>query len=147
MSIGDVAGRVGVTTRTLRYYEEVGLVTPSARTSGGTRRYTERDRARVQRIRELQTAMGFNLEEIRELLDAGDRIERLRVELDGGVSQARAVQIIREAGRLNSRTQARVVAKIGVLEAYLGELRDDASSHGVVARERGLELLVDRPAT
>jgi len=72
MRIGEVAERIGVTTRTLRYYEEVGLVTPTSRSTGGTRRYSEQDYARVLRIRELQALMGFNLDEVRETF--GDAI-------------------------------------------------------------------------
>lgn len=138
--IGEVAERLGVTTRTLRYYEEVGLVMPSARTAGGTRRYSEQDYARLLRIRELQAVMGFNLDEIREILGAGDRMERLRAEYRRGVSEERAVQIVREASRLNARTQEQVLAKVGLLQAYLDELHGDAARYVAFAREHGVEL-------
>lgn len=143
MRIGEVAERVGVTTRTLRYYEEVGLVTPSARSEGGTRRYSQADYTRVLRIRELQAVMGFNLDEIREILAAGDRMERLRAEYQQGVSEQRAIQIVREASRLNGRTQEQVVAKIALLEAYLTELRNDADRYQTFAGEHGVDL--DQP--
>jgi hypothetical protein len=42
LRIGEAAARVGVSSRTLRYYEELGLLTPSGRTPGGARRYTTR---------------------------------------------------------------------------------------------------------
>jgi DNA-binding transcriptional MerR regulator len=138
--IGEVAERVGVTTRTLRYYEEFGLVTPSVRSPGGSRRYTEADVARVLRIRELQAVMGFNLEEIRELLGTGDRIESLRAEYRAGVSEERTLEIVSEAARLNARTQEQVLAKIGLLQAYLAELQTDAEKYRVFARERGLDM-------
>lgn len=138
--IGEVAERVGVTTRTLRYYEEFGLVTPSVRSAGGSRRYTEADVARVLRIRELQAVMGFNLEEIRELLGTGDRIDSLRAEYRAGVSEERTLEIVSEAARLNARTQEQVLAKIGLLQAYLAELQTDAEKYQVFARERGLDL-------
>ena len=138
--IGEVAKRVGVTTRTLRDYEEFGLVTPSIRSAGGSRRYTEADVARVLRIRELQAVMGFNLEEIRELLDTGDRIDSLRAEYRAGVSAERTHEIVLEAARLNARTQEQVLAKIGLLQAYLAELQTDADKYRLFARERGLDL-------
>ena len=138
--IGEVAERVGVTARTLRYYEEFGLVTPSVRSAGGSRRYTEADVARVLRIRELQAVMGFNLEEIRELLGTGDRIDSLRAEYRAGVSEERTLEIVSEAARLNARTQEQVLAKIGLLQAYLAELQTDAEKYQVFARERGLDL-------
>jgi DNA-binding transcriptional MerR regulator len=141
--IGEVAERVGVTTRTLRYYEEFGLVTPSVRSAGGSRRYTEADVARVLRIRELQAVMGFNLEEIRELLGTGDRIDSLRAEFRAGVSEERTLEIVSEAARLNARTQEQVLAKIGLLQAYLAELQTDAEKYQLFARERGLDLAAD----
>jgi MerR family transcriptional regulator, repressor of the yfmOP operon len=138
--IGEVAERVGVTTRTLRYYEELGLVTPSVRSAGGSRRYTESDVARVLRIRELQAVMGFNLEEIRELLSSGDRIETLRAEYRAGVSEERTAEIVNEAAKLNARTQEQVLAKIGLLQAYLAELQADAAKYEAFAREHGVKL-------
>ena len=138
--IGKVAEEVGVTTRTLRYYEEFGLVTPSARSAGGTRRYTDADVARVLRIRELQAVMGFNLEEIRELLDAGDRMETLRAEYRAGTSRERTLEIVNEAARLNARTQEQVLGKIGLLQAYLAELQADAGRYEAFARDHGMNL-------
>ncbi|MGZ4771821.1 MAG: MerR family transcriptional regulator [Ilumatobacteraceae bacterium] len=146
MRIGEVAERVGVTTRTLRYYEEVGLVTPSSHSSGGSRRYSEVDYARVLRIRELQAVMGFNLDEIRELLDAGDRIDKLRAEYRAGASPKRTAEIVREASRLNARTQAQVVSKIGVLQLYLDELHADAVKYKTFARQNDIALDLDNEA-
>jgi DNA-binding transcriptional MerR regulator len=140
MRIGEVAERVGVTTRTLRYYEEVGLVTPSSHSTGGSRRYSEDDYARVLRIRELQAVMGFNLDEIRELLDAGDRIDKLRAEYRAGVSPRRTAEIVQEASRLNARTQAQVITKIGVLQLYLDELQTDADKYDKFARQHSLDM-------
>ena len=129
-----------MTTRTLRYYEEVGLVTPSSHSSGGSRRYSETDYARVLRIRELQAVMGFNLDEIRELLDAGDRIDKLRAEYRAGVSPRRTAEIVQEATRLNARTQAQVIAKIGVLQLYLDELQADSNKYDKFARQHSLDM-------
>jgi DNA-binding transcriptional MerR regulator len=83
LRIGEAAARVGVSSRTLRYYEELGLLTPSGRTPGGARRYTNEDIARLEHIRVLQELMGFNLEEILEGLDARrQRYRELQRELD-----------------------------------------------------------------
>ena len=53
VGIGAAALRAGVSERALRYYQELGLLTPSGCTPGGMRRYSEADLARVARIREL----------------------------------------------------------------------------------------------
>ena len=52
--IGEVAQRAGVTTRTLRYYQELGLLSPSGASPGGSRRYSEADVNRLLRILELR---------------------------------------------------------------------------------------------
>jgi DNA-binding transcriptional MerR regulator len=71
-TIDQVATRTGLTKRTLRYYEEVGLLPPTGRTEGNYRRYSETDVQRIERIKELRDLLGFSLADIRELLDAED---------------------------------------------------------------------------
>ena len=71
-TIEQVATRTGLTKRTLRYYEEVGLLPPAGRTEGNYRRYSEADAQRIERVKELRNLLGFTLTEIRELLEAED---------------------------------------------------------------------------
>lgn len=71
IQIGQVAERTGLSIRTLRHYEEVGLVAPSARSAGGFRLYTEDDISRLMLIRRMKP-LGFTLAEMRQLLDAAD---------------------------------------------------------------------------
>ncbi len=66
--IGDVAERVGLSLRTIRYYEEIGLVEPSGRTEGGFRLYRERDIERLLLVKALKP-LGMTLEDLTELLD------------------------------------------------------------------------------
>ncbi len=58
-TIEQVATRTGLTKRTLRYYEEVGLLPPTGRTEGNYRRYSESDVQRLERIKELRDLLGF----------------------------------------------------------------------------------------
>ncbi|MBV7697323.1 MerR family transcriptional regulator [Streptomyces sp. TRM70350] len=93
MQIGEVAERTGLSLRTIRHYEEVGLVIPSARSKGGFRLYTDSDVERLMVIRRMKP-LDFSLEEMRDLLDITDRLaatdappageerERLRERLD-----------------------------------------------------------------
>lgn len=67
MQIGEVAERTGLSLRTIRYYEEVGLVVPSARSQGGFRLYVESDIERLALIKRMKP-LGFQLDEMRELL-------------------------------------------------------------------------------
>ncbi|MFE7121737.1 MerR family transcriptional regulator [Streptomyces sp. NPDC057654] len=74
MQIGEVAERTELSLRTIRHYEETGLVVPSARSQGGFRLYTEADVARLMVIRRMKP-LGFSLEEMRDLLSATDRLD------------------------------------------------------------------------
>ncbi len=68
------ANRAGVTVRTLRYYDQIGLLQPASVTESGHRRYTDRDLIKLQQILALKF-LGFSLEQVREIL----RIESLEV--------------------------------------------------------------------
>ena len=70
--IGEVAESVGLSLRTIRYYEEIGLVAPSGRTEGGFRLYTDSDVDRLRLVKALKP-VGMSLETMGELLEAADR--------------------------------------------------------------------------
>jgi MerR family transcriptional regulator, repressor of the yfmOP operon len=78
-SIEQVAARTGLTKRTLRYYEEVGLLPPTDRTGGNYRRYNEADIQRFERIKKLRDLLGFSLADIRALLDSEDERGQIKV--------------------------------------------------------------------
>ena len=69
--IGEVADRLGVSPRTIKYYEEIGLLTPGKRSPGGFRLYGEPDVERLQRILRLKDT-GFSLAAIREFVAVRD---------------------------------------------------------------------------
>ncbi|MGW7488215.1 MerR family transcriptional regulator [Streptomyces sp. NPDC054786] len=74
MQIGEVAARTELSLRTIRHYEETGLVHPSARSQGGFRLYAQADVARLMVIRRMKP-LGFTLDEMRALLAATDRLD------------------------------------------------------------------------
>ena len=76
--IEQVAARTGLTKRTLRYYEEIGLLPPPTRTEGGYRLYSEADVHQLERIKRLKDLLGFSLAEIREMADAEEQREHVR---------------------------------------------------------------------
>ena len=78
LRIGEVAKLTGLTTRTLRYWEELGLIRPSSYRGSGERLYSQTDMARVTRIRELQELLGFSLAEVRVVLDTEDGRDLLK---------------------------------------------------------------------
>ena len=85
--ISVAAELAGVHPQTLRIYERKGLVDP-ARTGGGSRRYSDRDIARLHRIQEL-TALGLNLEGVRRVMQLEAENEHLRRQLAQANAEAR----------------------------------------------------------
>jgi DNA-binding transcriptional MerR regulator len=138
--IGEVAIQAGVTTRTLRYYQELGLLDPG-HSPGGSRRYTDVDAARLRRIIELRSVMGFDLERIREILHSEDRLAELRAEAQRGTSDERRREILAEAFAINARMQEQIRAKRAILDGFLSELEAKASNYAAVATELGLDHL------
>lgn len=72
LQIGEAADRAQLTQRTLRYYEEKGLLRSPTRMDGGFRLYSEEDMERIDRIRQLKDLLGFSLAEIKEMLEFDD---------------------------------------------------------------------------
>jgi MerR family transcriptional regulator, copper efflux regulator len=73
MQIGEAAERAGLSIRTIRHYDEAGLVVPSARSDGGFRLYTQADLDRLAVIKRMKP-LGFALEEMRDLLTILDAL-------------------------------------------------------------------------
>lgn len=76
--IGEVAERTGVTQRTLRFYEEKGLLDPPERMEGGFRLYSDDDVERIEYIKRLQNLLGFTLAEIKEMVEAEELMKQIR---------------------------------------------------------------------
>ena len=130
--ISDAATRVGVSARTLRYYEELGLLTPSLYTAGGERRYTTDDLAHLQRILELRQVLGMNLDEIREFLALETRLDELRASYRAAkgatTKKARAEQkaTLQEALVLNESLAQQITAKLARMDGFRTKLLHDA---------------------
>lgn len=128
MQIGQVAARTELSLKTIRHYDEVGLVTPSARSTGGFRLYTEDDVQRLLVIRRMKP-LGFTLDEMRELLDALDAIADERSAEESG---ARAV-----LARFHERAEDSC-ARLRTQLAYAEELTSLLETHaGEVRRPHG----------
>ena len=80
LQIGEVAERTAVTQRTLRFYEEKGLLRPPTRMEGGFRLYSEDDVRRVDHIRRLQNLLGITLAEIKEMVEAEEMLWELKAQ-------------------------------------------------------------------
>jgi DNA-binding transcriptional MerR regulator len=123
LGIGAAASRAGVSERALRYYQQIGLITPCACTPGGSRRYSEDDLARVARIRQLQVLLGFNLDEIAVILRSEDRMAAIRRTYHHEhTSDAERHELLRESLQLQRDLRAAVEAKRVAIEGFLADL-------------------------
>jgi DNA-binding transcriptional MerR regulator len=113
LRIGEVAARTGTTPRTIRYYEEIGLLPASAERASGTHRlYDEADVERLQEVLRLKELLGVSLEELRELVAAELARGALRTEWHTGApSVTRQREILEEALRLAGRQHELVVRR------------------------------------
>lgn len=106
--IGDMAKAFGVSLRTLRFYEDKGLLAP--RREGNTRLYTHRDRARMKLIM-LGRKVGFSLRDVKQIMDlydpAGSNMRQMKLALEKSEKQM---------ARLHSQREA--------LDEAVGDLRD-----------------------
>jgi MerR family transcriptional regulator, repressor of the yfmOP operon len=135
LRIGEVAKLTGLTARTLRYWEELELLTPSGHRDSGERVYLPSDLARVSRIRDLQDLLGFSLAEVRAVLDADDVgvLDRVRSEWRATTDMppARQRELLDEAIAANdhllerlAQTQARIQSFVDEQAAKAIRLRD-----------------------
>lgn len=105
--VGSVAALAGITVRTLHHYDAIGLLTPSERTRGGHRTYTDDDLKRLQQIL-FYRELGFGLDEIAALLaDGNDTTTRLRRQRDLLAERARRLQDMADA--VEAELQAEIV--------------------------------------
>ena len=88
MTVGEAAKKMGVTVRTLQYYDREGVLCPSSVSEGGRRLYSDKDIVELHRILSLKS-LGFSLEEIKNRLPAIDTPEEVAAALTG---QARTIQ-------------------------------------------------------
>lgn len=112
LSIGDLADELQVSTRTIRYYEERGLILPR-RTDGGQRIYGRRERGRLKLILRGKAA-GFDLEEIRDVLSLYDQLPS---------DEAEAAQAVRIVDMIDRRL-IDLDQRIGELEAMRRTLKE-----------------------
>lgn len=124
MRIGEVTARTGLSLRTVRYYEEVGLVVPSGRTEGGFRLYTEEDLARLLVVKVVKP-LNFTLEETREILEAKDRLR------DPTLGEAERADLVGRLAVYADRATDRCAvmrARLEAAEAFVRDLREELTS-------------------
>ena len=127
--IGEVAEQVGVTTRTIRYYEELGLLGGGAeRTKGAHRLYGQADVVRLQGLIRLRDLLGLSLEELVEIAEAEEARAALREEWASDPTEAERARIVAAAIPLVERQLELVRARQQTLADFAAELAEKLDS-------------------
>lgn len=125
MQIGEVADRTGLSLRTIRHYEEVGLALPTARSQGGFRLYTDDDVARLLVIKRMKP-LDFTLEEMRDLLTVLDRLRSADTEETVRTDLAKRLAVYRS---LVEERCAKIRTRLSDAERFSAELTAELRTH------------------
>jgi DNA-binding transcriptional MerR regulator len=138
LRIGDVAERAGTTTRTIRYYEEIGLLPGAAdRAAGAHRAYTEADVERLLHILRLKELLNVSLDDLKLLVEAEDARAALRAEWhEGDPGAERRREIAAEA-------LAHVERQLALVRARRQEI--DGLEQDLAGRRERLRALLREP--
>jgi len=134
--IGEVAERVGVTTRTIRYYEELGLLGSASRTKGAHRHYGEADVARLEELIRLRDLLGLTLEELVALAEAEEARAALRNQWAESATDGERARIVKAAIPFVERQLELVRGR----QRRLAEFADELSAKLRSLHERQNEL-------
>ena len=140
MQIGEVAERTGLTHRTLRFYEEKGLLEPPTRMEGGFRLYSEQDVRRIEHVLELKHLLGFSLAEIKEMIDAERVVDELRVayhhqEIDAAARLERLKEWIRVVTAQAAMIDQKLEQLGAMRDRWQQRLERYHERHGAIMRE------------
>ncbi|MFE0703942.1 MerR family transcriptional regulator [Streptomyces sp. NPDC058872] len=125
MQIGEVAARTELSLRTIRQYEDCGLVVPSAASPGGFPLYTDADVSRLMVVRRMKP-LGFTLDETRELLTALDRLSADRPGTDSALEPDERAALVARIRRYEGAAAERVAelrAQLARAEEFADSLR------------------------
>ncbi|WP_018603088.1 MerR family transcriptional regulator [Mycobacterium sp. 155] len=121
LQIGEVAARTELSIKTIRHYDDVGLVVPSARSAGGFRLYTTSDVERLLAIRRMKP-LGFSLDEMHRLLAALDTLNA------ASAAKAQRAQAIAFVAECHARAQD-ACDKLSRQLAYAHELTNQLADY------------------
>jgi DNA-binding transcriptional MerR regulator len=122
LQIGEVAARTELSIKTIRHYDDVGLVVPSARSGGGFRLYTPQDVGRLITIRRMKP-LGFTLDEMRSLLTALDTLAASEATVDQRTDAKEFLAVCHTRAQEACATLTRQLAYARELTSQLAEYR------------------------
>ena len=135
--IGEVAERTGVTQRTLRFYEEKGLLPPPERMDGGFRLYSDSDVERITSIRNMQSLLGLTLAEIKEMVEA----EELRAQMRATFRPDRELPARKERVEIVIDSVRRQLAIVETKLEALSTMRQELTERLASTEERRRQII------
>jgi len=120
--IDEAAAKTGLTKRTIRYYEELGLIEPLDRTEGGMRIYSEEDIERLNKIVLAKEVLGFSLVELQQFVQMNETIDQYRYTMKSSEDQAERLQKLIEIGEVFRREIEMIESKMKRMETFKEEL-------------------------
>lgn len=144
LQIGEAAESLGLTQRTLRYYEEKGLLQPPTRMDGGFRLYSPADVEMLTRITEMKSLLGFSLAEIKNMLEAEDVKERIRAGWRKDADAEEKAQQIRRAREVTLEQLELINQKMDKLATMKSELSQRLAKYDNWLLQRTQEADEDR---
>jgi DNA-binding transcriptional MerR regulator len=138
MRIGELARAAGTTPRTVRYYEEIGLLaTAGGRSAGEHREYTQADVERLRELLRLKGLLGLSLEDLREVMHGEEARAQRRREWHETSDAAERRRILLEARAHTDALLEHVRRRKGDLESFEAELNERRQRHTHLLRELG----------
>ena len=124
LRIDEVARRTNLTKRTLRYYEELGLLEPAQRSEGNYRLYSESDVRALEHIKAMRDLLGLELKEIRELVAAELERERIRRQWQSDSNLEWRLHALDEVEHVARRELELLQERVAGLEEMRGRLHE-----------------------
>ncbi|HEY0752545.1 MAG TPA: MerR family transcriptional regulator [Ktedonobacteraceae bacterium] len=128
-TIEQVAARTGLTKRTLRYYEEVGLLPPTGRTEGNYRRYSDEDVQRLERIKNLRDLLGFSLADIHTILEAEEERQQIKMAYSQETEASGKIAQLAHVDEIIRRQLELIEQKIAGLQEMRASLLEKLARH------------------
>jgi len=142
--IDQVAARTGLTKRTLRYYEEIGLLPPAARTEGNYRLYTDEDVQRLEKIVAIKETLGLTLAEIIEFIAFEEQREGIRTVYMNMTEPAEQLQQLAQAEIIVQQQLQFIAKKIEQLTAMQTSLEERQQRYQRLTAELAPSLAVSK---
>ena len=136
LQIGEAADLAKLTQRTLRYYEEKGLLARPTRMEGGFRLYSADDMERIDRIRQLKDLLGFSLAEIKEMIESDDVRLQIKAEWRSDADTAEKAEKIRRAREVTLQQISLLDVKVEKMAAMRDTLAERVQKYDAWLLER-----------